>query len=84
MVALVSCEPTTTTTIYPQPTIYTLQINYIGNRGMGNIPPSDTIRVSCYDEPRLFINKGVPTVIGDQTYEPIATYVRSFKILNKK
>lgn len=67
----------------PKPVTYTLQVNYVGN-GIGNVPPSDTITVDIYNvQPHLYVSDGISCIIGDDWYHPIATYVRSFKILSK-
>lgn len=67
----------------PKPVTYTLQVNYIGN-GIGNVPPSDTIDVELYlYHPHLAVDGNVPILVGDDFYSPIATHVRSFKILSK-
>jgi len=58
-----------------QPTKYTLEVKYSHNNNI------DTIQIESFDEPRLFIDGNVSTLISDRHYCPHASNVRSFKII---
>ena len=62
-------------------THYVLQVNYISHSGQ--IPPTDTLEVDLEEEPHLFVDEGTCVLIGDSWARPIASYVRSFKIISK-
>lgn len=62
-------------------THYVLQVNYISHSGQ--IPPTDTLEIDSQEEPHLMVDEGTCVLVGDSWARPIASYVRSFKIISK-
>jgi hypothetical protein len=65
----------------PEKYHYVLKVNYISQTGQ--IPPTDTLEVVSEEEPRLFVDEGTSVLIADSWARPIASYVRSFRIISK-
>ena len=76
-IVLSSCEPKKETSTEKK---YTVQVNYYSS--MGEIPYSDTLIFVSEEEPYLRIYDGVTGLYGSSYSHPIATHVRSFKIIS--
>lgn len=77
IILMVSCKPTP---LVEKPQNYTnweIEVKYLDKT-------VDTIVIRSIDEPFLYVSQNVSTVRNGDSWAPVASYVKTFKILNKK